>query len=317
MRGFGAENTVEALKSRGLGFANFLRDKTAAASESLKQRDWTREQQAISSLKTWGTGAAERVQTATALGLKQAKDGIRSFAGGPLSSICKQEAAQRPCPRIILVCCTHLVTSGLSAEGLFQKDAPDDLVHFLLGAFEEGAGAVLPPPGTSPHVVANVLKRFLLTLPEPLLTYKLLPHFIQAGLESPSRSAIILSELPAPNQNSLQVLLEALHRVAANAAENEMDAHALALSVAPCLAWHPPPHHERRKGYGQARAGDTGSDYADSAAGDSPTNGVRTELSPEENSAVVAALDYLISNFQHLYGGDASPLYNTATHTLE
>lgn len=45
-----------ALKSRGLGFANFLRDKTAAASESLKQRDWTREQQAMSSLKTWGTG---------------------------------------------------------------------------------------------------------------------------------------------------------------------------------------------------------------------------------------------------------------------
>ena len=36
-------------------------------------------------------------------------------------------------------------------------------------------------------------------------------------------------------------------RVAANAAENEMDAHALAMSVAPCLAWLPPPHHERRR----------------------------------------------------------------------
>lgn len=73
------------------------------------------------------------------------------------------------------------------------------------------------------------------------------------------------------------------------------------------------------QGYGQARAGETGSDYADSAAGDSPTNGARTELSAEENGAVVAALEYLISNFQHLYGGDASPLYNTAaaTHTLE
>lgn len=39
-----------------MGLANFLRDKTAAASESLKQRDWTREQLAISSLKTWSTG---------------------------------------------------------------------------------------------------------------------------------------------------------------------------------------------------------------------------------------------------------------------
>ena len=35
-----------------------------------------------------------------------------------------------------------------------------------------GHGAVLPPAGTSPHVLACVIKLFLLTLPEPLLTYK-------------------------------------------------------------------------------------------------------------------------------------------------
>ena len=64
-----------------------------------------------------------------------------------MQGICKHEAAQRPCPRIALVCCSALVSSGLHEEGLFQKDAPDDLVHFLLGAFEEGCGAVLPPPG--------------------------------------------------------------------------------------------------------------------------------------------------------------------------
>jgi len=34
---------------------------------------------------------------------------------------------------------------------------------------------VLPPAGTSPHVVAGALKLFLLTLPEPLLTYKYAP----------------------------------------------------------------------------------------------------------------------------------------------
>ncbi len=39
----------------------------------------------------------------------------------------------------------------------------------------------------------------------------------------------------------------AVYRVAGNAAENEMDAHALALSLAHCIAWHPPPHHERRR----------------------------------------------------------------------
>lgn len=49
------------LRTRGLGIASFLRDKTKAASESLKQRDWTREQQALSSIKTWGTGYASAV----------------------------------------------------------------------------------------------------------------------------------------------------------------------------------------------------------------------------------------------------------------
>ena len=39
-----------------MGFASFLREKTKAASETLKQHDWTREQQALSQIRTWGTG---------------------------------------------------------------------------------------------------------------------------------------------------------------------------------------------------------------------------------------------------------------------
>ena len=42
----------------------------------------------------------------------------------------------------------------------------------LTGALWAGHGAVLPPAVTSPHVLACVIKLFLLTLPEPLLTYK-------------------------------------------------------------------------------------------------------------------------------------------------
>lgn len=55
-----------------------------------------------------------------------------------VKGICKNEASARPCPRIMLVCCSALVTGGLSAEGLFQKEASEELVHYLLGAFEEG-----------------------------------------------------------------------------------------------------------------------------------------------------------------------------------
>lgn len=48
-------------------------------------------------------------------------------------------------------------------------------------------------------------------------------------------------ELPAANLNALWILLETLNRIAADAAENEMDARALAAALAPTLAWHPPP----------------------------------------------------------------------------
>ena len=81
--------------------------------------------------------------------------------------------------------------------------------------------------------------------------------------------------------------------------------------------------HRSVQGYGQVSNtggfGFGGGEYQDAGNGsDSPTAGVRTELSPEENGAIVAVLNYLISNFQHLNTGDTSPLYNTAaTHTLE
>ena len=72
------------------------------------------------------------------LHLHRATPAFASLLGVCVQTLCKSEAANRPCPRIILVCCTALVTGGLSAEGLFQQEASDDLVHFLFGAFEEG-----------------------------------------------------------------------------------------------------------------------------------------------------------------------------------
>ena len=55
-----------------------------------------------------------------------------------LQSVCKTEANTRPCPRLVLVCCAALVTHGLETENLFLEEAPLDLVHFLIGSFQEG-----------------------------------------------------------------------------------------------------------------------------------------------------------------------------------
>lgn len=68
-----------------------------------------------------------------------------------MQAICKMESSQRPCPRAIIICCTAIVTNGLYTEGIFKEDAPDELVHYLLGAFEEG-GSLGHPPCAGPLI---------------------------------------------------------------------------------------------------------------------------------------------------------------------
>ncbi len=80
------------------------------------------------------------MSTAAGAGLRQAADGLgRRIAGGPLSSICRGESLARPCPRVLLVSGAYLAAGGLDAPGLFREDAPAELVHYLAGAFDEGA----------------------------------------------------------------------------------------------------------------------------------------------------------------------------------
>lgn len=95
---------------------------------------------------------------------------------------------QRPCPRLLLVCCTAIASSGLSTEDIFRHDAPEELVRAVLAHFAKGPkssfehknilvlgnGAVLPQIGATPDVLATVTKRFLNDLAEPLLTYRYL-----------------------------------------------------------------------------------------------------------------------------------------------
>jgi hypothetical protein len=59
----------------------------------------------------------------------------------PLQSVSKQEASTRPCPRIVLVACTALVTGGLDTPDLFREEAEIELTHFVLNAFEDGGDA--------------------------------------------------------------------------------------------------------------------------------------------------------------------------------
>ena len=58
--------------------------------------------------------------------------------------------------------------------GLFRENesASQEVIGFILNSFEDGFGVFLPPAGTTPQTLAAVLLHFLVTLPEPLLTFK-------------------------------------------------------------------------------------------------------------------------------------------------
>ena len=47
--------------------------------------------------------------------------------------------------------------------------------------------------------------------------YRLVPEFLEHGMTNPALAAVTVLNLPAPNKNTLQLLLETFHRLSGNA----------------------------------------------------------------------------------------------------
>ncbi|KAL3159116.1 hypothetical protein ABBQ32_011112 [Trebouxia sp. C0010 RCD-2024] len=340
---------LQAFKTKGMGFASFLKDKTVQASTQLKQKSTEPDaagQTPYERVRLATSQAAGKVTSTAAVGGQWANtyfkrtvdttaEGIRKLTGSTLASVCRSEANTRPCPRLVLVCCVALVTRGLETENLFLEEAPLDLVQFLIGSFQEGSGAVLPPAGTSPHVLANAIKHFLATMPEPLLTYKLLPLLIQHGSQQPALANLVIAELPAANHCTLQLLLETFHRLSGNAAVNEMDAHTVATVMTPCIAWNPPPKPKSSFSIPGMSSSPTAPQMTRTSSGrqisvapnlntvlegdesgdGSPSPSLaRIPLDDDDTHAIVRVLEHLIANYKQLSDAPNSPLYKGPRH---
>lgn len=268
------------------------------ATKAVRDKDWTREQQALQKVRQQAIGAGQAVAKSSAAVISRTSEGMKKVFGGPLQGIAKQENNTRPCPRIVVVCCTAIVSGGLAEPNIFREHANADDIYCLYGAFENAHGLVLPPTGTPPHVLAAVLKKFLITLPEPLLTFKVLPDFIAAA-DDPHAGLALLPRLPAVNFNTAHVLLETLFRVSEFAEHNGMTSAALAEEMAPCLAWHPV--MKQKQGVwpwvGMGGMGGGGEDEG-LMEHDGYLISPRIELGPEELKAVATVLEYLINNFR-------------------
>uniref|UniRef100_A0AAV2L5A0 Rho-GAP domain-containing protein n=1 Tax=Knipowitschia caucasica TaxID=637954 RepID=A0AAV2L5A0_KNICA len=130
--------------------------------------------------------------------------------------------------------------SGLS-RGLYRVPGGDKAVKELKERFLAGKSALNLEKVEDVHVICGLLKDFLRKLPEPLVTFRLHPRFIEAAeLEDESGTVILykaISELPPQNQDTLAVILLHLHKVMVSS-ECHMDQSNLCRVFGPTLIGH-------------------------------------------------------------------------------
>lgn len=103
------------------------------------------------------------------------------------------------------------------------------------------------------HVVASVLKAYLRSLPEPLLTFGHYNEFMEVAqiVNDQHRKAAILNiinQLPEGNYNNLKYLMKFLTRLSEKNQQNKMSTQNIAIVMSPNLLW---PQNENDQNYAQ------------------------------------------------------------------
>lgn len=141
------------------------------------------------------------------------------------------------------VCC--LLEKGIYEEGLFRVGHATHKLQRIKSAID--AGIVGPhnlPDCQDPHVIAALLKNYLRSLPDPLLTYALYPRFLEVTAMPPGETtkaeiAKILSQLPQANYENLRYLISFLNRFSKQLSRTRMTTQNIAIVISPNLLWAP------------------------------------------------------------------------------
>ncbi|KAL1916248.1 uncharacterized protein VTP21DRAFT_5865 [Calcarisporiella thermophila] len=145
----------------------------------------------------------------------------------------------------VLVKCTKAIEEkgGLKSQGIYRLSGTSTQVNKMKAAFDRDAEKVdLTSQDYADDVnnIASLLKLFFRELPDPLLTHKLYPEFIQSSkIEDGHLRLIALHEtvnrLPDPNYATLSYLMRHLDRVQQHSDENKMTISNLAIVWGPTL----------------------------------------------------------------------------------
>ncbi|KAF4517414.1 hypothetical protein B566_EDAN005023 [Ephemera danica] len=161
----------------------------------------------------------------------------------PLSRVCAPDSSPPPSVMVML---QQVFAKGPFTQGIFRKSANARLVREARARLDTGASPssveLLPV-----LVTAALLKDFLRSLPDPLLTSALYAEWLAPATETGSeqqrlaRVKGLLDRLPPANRSLLAHLLCVLHHVARRCSLNLMTAANLGVCVGPSLLWGPSP----------------------------------------------------------------------------
>ncbi|XP_023245450.1 rho GTPase-activating protein 20-like [Copidosoma floridanum] len=145
-------------------------------------------------------------------------------------------------PKPVLVMLQQLLAKGPSTQGIFRKSANLRVVRELKDEIES-SGDTSCLEDAPVFAVAALLKDFLRSLPDPLLTSHLFSLWM-ASLESPDPIKTIksiLDRLPEANYTLLSHLVCVLHHIARRSEHNLMCASNLGVCCGPSLLWSESP----------------------------------------------------------------------------
>ncbi|XP_067137055.1 rho GTPase-activating protein 45-like isoform X2 [Centruroides vittatus] len=150
-------------------------------------------------------------------------------------------------PHIITKCVNEIENRGLLIKGIYRVSGVKSRVEKLCQSFESGADLV-DLTDAHPNVIANVLKLYLRQLPEPLLTFRYYPDFINIAKYYPSLKEeytqideavkelkILVRQLPIIHYTTLAYLMHHLKRVSDYSEHNNMPPSNLGIVFGPTL----------------------------------------------------------------------------------
>ncbi|KFW03880.1 PREDICTED: rac GTPase-activating protein 1 [Eurypyga helias] len=148
-------------------------------------------------------------------------------------------------PSIIVHCVNEIEQRGLHETGLYRISGCDKTVRELKEKFLRAKNIPLLSKVDDIHAICGLLKDFLRSLKEPLLTFRLNKTFMEAAEIADEDNSIAamyqaVGELPQANRDTLAFLMIHLQRVA-QSTETKMDITNLAKVFGPTIVAHAVP----------------------------------------------------------------------------